>query len=151
MSEITNNPSKWAALNTIALWVLVLIVGGWLIFKPEPSLNKDVLERLTVAVDKIGVASENMVQTSIAQREWSETLQKETVLKNQRRDNDYGGLYEKYGYPGTNTGATLNDIYDGQLQQPKGVNSGKLRGDENGASKTGVVQKPDSLPKGQSH
>lgn len=151
MSEGNGGSYKLAALSTIAQWLLVLFLGCWFIFKPDNSLNKDVVERLTVAVDKMSIASENIVRTSIAQREWSETLQKSIALNNQKRDSDYGDLYEKYGYDSKNGGLSLNDLYSSGVRVTEGVSGGELRGDEDGASKAGPVQETNSVPKGQSH
>jgi len=148
----TPQMSKLKLINTVALWVLVLAVVGWLVFKPDPKLNQQTIDKLVVAIDKFSVASENINRQAMAQREWAEELQKQLALQNYDRDRNYNDLYGKYGYADESTTINLNDLYARQLQQAaKGNGSGQLRGDENGVSKTKSVQVPARLPEGQSH
>lgn len=149
----SSSNSKLRIFNTIALWVLVLGVVGWLCFKQDPKLNKETVDKLTTAIDKFSVASENLNRLAMAQREWADGLQKQIALSERLRNEDYKDLYGKYGYE-NNEGSdlTLNDLYTRQLQQTaKSNGSGQLRGNENGASKTNSVQVPARLPEGQSH
>jgi hypothetical protein len=144
---------KLKALNTIALWLIVFIVGGYLIFKPDTSLNKETVERLTQVVDKLGVASENMTKLADTQRDWFRNLQQQADTGELNRNNAYGTIYDKYGYKNpTDNSLTLDDLYNGRvLQQTKDLGSSDVRGVKNPDSKTGTVQKPASESKGQSH
>lgn len=134
--------SKLFALQTVALWILVLTVCGWLIFKPDNNVSRDTIDKLTVAVDRISAASEKMTQTANAQREWAENLQKSVAFNADKRDHDYENLYEKYGYNGKTDAGTLSDLYNLKLQRSENIGSGDLRGDEDRTGKAGVVQKP---------
>lgn len=148
----TSIGSKLKVLNTIALWLLVLGVVGWLCFKQDPKLNKETVDKLTVAIEKFSVASENINRMATQQREWADDLQKQIALGERNRNRDYEDLYSKYGYGEESGSATLSDIYSRQLQQTAQSNrSGQLRGDENGASKAKPVQVPARLPEGQSN
>lgn len=145
-----NLGSKLNALNTIALWILVLIVGGWLIFKPDNTLNKDTVTRLADVVDKLGVASENMNKLANSQRDWYANIQQAAATGAVQRNNDYNDLYGKYGYENDEgTSLSLNDLYDHRLRtQTEHLGSGHVRGGENTDSKNGSVQKPASESKG---
>lgn len=144
MSDQLKN--KLFALQTLALWVLVLLVVGWLIFKPDNSVSKDTIDKLTVAVERISDASEKMTAVANAQREWASDLRAAATANAIDRDKEYGSLYEKYGYdPEADTG-TVHDFYNLQLQRAKDIGSGNVRGDENGTGKVGDVQKPVSQP-----
>ncbi|QGH71976.1 lambda Rz1-like protein [Klebsiella phage N1M2] len=139
--------NKLAALNTIALWILVLFIGGWLIFKQDSTVSKDTIDKLTIAVDRISVTAENMTKTANAQREWTENLQKSTYANNLKREGDYENLYEKYGYDPKRDSGTLSDLYDLRLRRSENIGSGDVRGSEDGTSKTNPVQKPASSSK----
>lgn len=143
------NTSKLPVFNTIALWILVLIIGGWLIFKPDNTLNADTVKRLTVVVDKLSVASENMNKVANEQRNWYISLQQSALDSSRQRDGDYKDLYGKYGYDESkNNPVSLDDIYSRKLRQQADDNgSGNIRPVENRDSKTGDVQKHDSEPK----
>lgn len=149
---MNENWKNWAAgLQTIALWVLILLVAGWLFFKPDNTLNKDTVEKLSIAVDRISTASENMGKVAAEQREWSANLQKEMLTRQQKRDSDYEDLYGKYGYE-ENPNLTLADIYARRVQQPAQDNGGRdVRRDENGTSKVGTGQNSASKSKEQPH
>lgn len=145
---------KWkvriAGLQTIAMWLLLLLIAGWLFFKPDNTLNKDTIEKLSVAVDRISTASENMGKVAQEQREWAANLQKSTFENQQQRNKDYEDLYGKYGYD-QNSNLTIDDIYNRRMQQSAQDNGGReLRRDENGVGKTGPVQNPASQPQKQS-
>ncbi|AEV89577.1 lambda Rz1-like protein [Pseudomonas phage OBP] len=142
---------KWkvriAGLQTIAMWLLLLLLAGWLFFKPDNTLNKDTVEKLSVAVDRISAASENIGKVAADQREWAANLQNATQQNQQKREADYEDLYGKYGYD-KNSNLTIADIYARRVQQPTEDNGGRdVRRDENRASKTGPVPNPASQPK----
>lgn len=143
--------AKLSAANTIALWLLLLVVGGWLIFKPDANLSKDTVEKLATAVDKISVASENMTATANAQREWTDSLQKSAEINARKRESDYDDLYNKYGYDTKAGPHSLSEFYGDGVQQPEDNGRSELRGNQNPAPKAGNVQKPVSKPQGQSH
>ncbi|QYN79956.1 putative membrane channel [Kosakonia phage Kc263] len=134
---------KLSAINTIAILVMLAIVVGWLIFKPDNGLSKSTVDKLTVAIDKVGVAAENMNKVAIAQQAWSSNLQKNMILNDQNRNDNYENLYGKYGYVNQDTSVSLNDIYSRRLHSEADNNgSGKLRPDQNGVDKAKPVQKP---------
>lgn len=140
---------KLAAVNAIAVLVMLAIVVGWLIFKPDNGLSKSSVEQLTVAVDKISVAAENMNKVAIEQQAWSNDLQKFMMLNGQKRESDYENLYGKYGYVNQDTSVSLNDIYTRRLHTETNNNgSSKLRDDKDGTSQAGHVQEPASKSKG---
>jgi hypothetical protein len=149
--------SKLKALNTIALWLIVFFVGGYLIFKPSSNLDKETVTRLTAVVDKLGVASENMTKLADSQRDWFNNLQQQASQGEVLRNNNYGTLYEKYGYKNAadtlgNGSPSLDDLYHQRvLEQTDDLNGQHLRGVENPDRKDGAVQKPNSKPKEQSH
>lgn len=141
--------AKLAALNTIALWVIALVIIGWLIFKPSNTLTKDTVEKLTVSVDKIGTAANELNKAAIAQREWASSLQQTQALNYQNRENAYENLYDKYGYNEEGTSISLNDIYDRKLHtKAEGDGSSDIRGSQNSNSKTRAVQESTGKPKG---
>lgn len=140
MSDQMKN--KLFALQTLALWVLVLFVVGWLVFKPDNSVSKDTIDKLTVAVERISVASEKMTAVANAQREWAADLRAAATENNINRDKEYADLYEKYGYDPQATTDNVHDFYNLQLQRTKDIGSGDIRGDENPASKAGTLQEP---------
>lgn len=145
MNESFKN--KLAALNTIALWILVLFIGGWLIFKQDSTVSKDTIDKLTTAVDRISVTAENMTKTANAQREWTENLQKSSYANNLKREGEYEDLYQKYGYDPKRDAGNLSELYDLRLQRSEDIGSGNVRGSKDGASKTQSVQKPASNTK----
>lgn len=142
---------KLTALNTIALWLLLLVVGGWLIFKSDSTISKSTVDKLTTAVDKISVASEHLTATANAQREWTDSLQKSTAINAQKRDSDYEDLYNKYGYDPKTGALSLSEFYGDGMQRPEDIGRSDLRGSSDPAPKAGDVQKPVSKPQGQSH
>lgn len=134
---------KLSAINTIAILVMLAIVVGWLIFKPDNGLSKSTVDKLTVAIDKVGVAAENMNKVAIAQQAWSTDLQKNMILNDQNRNDNYENLYGKYGYVNQDTSVSLNDIYSRRLHSKADNNgSGKLRTDKDGVNKAKSVQEP---------
>lgn len=134
---------KLSAINSIAILVMLAIVVGWLIFKPDNGLSKSTVDKLTVAIDKVGAAAENMNKVAIAQQAWSVNLQKNMALNDQTRNDNYENLYGKYGYVNQDTSVSLNDIYTRRLHSETDHNgSGKLRTDKDGAGKAGSVQEP---------
>lgn len=140
---------KLAAVNAIAVLVMLAIVVGWLIFKPDNGLSKSSVEQLTMAVDKISVAADNMNKVAIEQQAWSNDLQKFMMLNGQKRDSDYENLYGKYGYVNQDTSVSLNDIYTRRLHSETNNNgSSKLRDDKDGTGQTGHVQEPAGKSKG---
>lgn len=140
---------KLAAVNAIAVLVMLAIVVGWLIFKPDNGLSKSSVEQLTMAVDKISVAADNMNKVAIEQQAWSNDLQKFMMLNGQKRDSDYENLYGKYGYVNQDTSVSLNDIYTRRLHTETNNNgSSKLRDDKDGAGQAGHVQEPAGKSKG---
>lgn len=144
---------KLRALNTIALWVITIMIAGYLIFKPDNTLNKDTVDKLGVMVDKLGVASENMTNLTNTQRDWFKSLQEQATKGDLERNNNYNGLYGKYGYADDqNSGLSLNDLYDHKLRtQDNDIGSGNVRPVQDGNRKTEPVQKPAGEPQRQSH
>lgn len=143
--------NKLAALNTIALWILVLIIGGWLVFKQDSTVSKETIDKLTDAVDRISVTAENMTKTANAQREWTESLQKTTYANNIKRDGDYENLYEKYGYDPKGDDGNLSSLYNLRLQRSEDIGSGDVRGSEDGTPKAEHVQKSVGVIKALPH
>lgn len=144
---------KLKALNTIGIWIIVLVVVGYLFFKPSNALNKETMNQLTTVVNNLSVASENMTKLANAQRDWFNDLKARAENGELERNNNYGTVYEKYGY-GTNqdAGLSLDDFYNSRVQpQSNDLGSGHVRPVENGNSKAGSVQKSDSQPQRQSH
>lgn len=139
--------NKLFALQTLALWILVLLVVCWLIFKPDNSMSKETVDKLTVAVERISDASEKMTAVANAQREWAASLQASVDKKNATRDKEYEDLYEKYGYNPKAELNSLDSFYDLRLQRPEDIGSGDVRGNENPAGPIGIVQKSDPKPK----
>lgn len=144
---------KLSILNTIAVWVLVVVIVIWLCFKGDDNkLNNETIKNLTTAVERFSIASENMSNAAKSQREWAMALQESINSKDTMRNGAYGNLFDKYGYDSKVTGSSLSDLYNDRLQQStKGNSSTDLRGDEDGAGKTGTLQNPVSKPKGQSN
>lgn len=144
---------KLKALNTIGIWIIVLVAVGYLFFKPSNTLNKDTVTQLTTVVNNLSVASKNMTELANAQRQWFDDLKSRADESELNRIKNYGTVYEKYGY-GTNqdAGLSLDDFYNSRMQQQTdNLGSGHVRPVENGNSKTGSVQKPDSQSQRQSH
>ncbi|QZA70616.1 hypothetical protein AH04_139 [Erwinia phage AH04] len=144
---------KLKALSTIALWIIAFMIGGYLIFKPDSNLDKATVERLATVVDKLGVASDNMTKLADAQRNWFNDLQSKASRGELDRNQNYGTMYEKYGYGNAqNNELTLDDLYGNGVQpQNNNLGSGNVRGSKDANSKNGSVQKPVSESKGQSH
>lgn len=139
MEESTK--TKITAITSIVMMVFMAILVCWLIFKPDNGLSKDTVEKLAVAVDKVSVAADNMNKVAIAQREWSNNLQRTMILGNQQRETDYENLYDKYGYGDKGTNTSLNDIYNRRLQQQTENNrSGHLRTGQDGTGEAPTVQ-----------
>lgn len=140
--------TKLFALQTLALWILVLVVIGWLIFKPDNSVSKETIDKLTIAVENMSDSAEKMTRVANAQREWVAAMQASVDRKTAIRDKDYDNLYEKYGY---NHKAELNNLdsfYDLRLQRTENIGSANVRGNEDGTSKAGTVQKSNTNPQG---
>lgn len=144
---------KLKALNTIALWIIALMIAGYLIFKPDNTLSKSTVDKLTTVVDNLGTASENMTKLADAQRAWFNDLQKQSEQGELIRNKNYGNVYDKYGYgDNQDTGLSLNDLYNSKLRpQNNDIGSGHLRQVPDGDSKTQPIQKPADKPKGQPH
>lgn len=141
--------SRFKEINTIGIWLIVLILGGWLLFKPDNNLTKDTVEKLTSAVDKIAVASNNLNEVAKSQREWFAEMQRDTELSKSKREGDYNAVYNNYGYDSANNNLSLNDIYDRRLhEQAEGVRRSDVRGLEDTTGKTGSVQEYSVKPKG---
>ena len=140
---------KLTAVNNIAILMMLAIVIGWLIFKPDNGLSKDTVDKLTIAVDRVAVAADNMNKVAIKQQEWSTDLQRNMTLNGQKRDNDYDDLYGKYGYSDEGGNISLNDIYHRRvLAETDNHGSRDIRPSQNGVSQAGDVQKPTGESKG---
>ena len=140
---------KLTAVNNIAILMMLAIVIGWLIFKPDNGLSKDTVDKLTVAVDRVAVAADNMNKVAIKQQEWSTDLQRNMTLNGQKRDNDYDDLYGKYGYSDEGGNISLNDIYHRRmLAETDDQRSRDIRPSQNGVSQAGDVQKSTGESKG---
>lgn len=140
---------RLTAVNNIAILIMLAIVIGWLIFKPDNGLSKDTVDKLTVAVDRVAVAADNMNKVAIKQQEWSTDLQRNMTLNGQKRDNDYDDLYGKYGYGEEGSTVSLNDIYHRRVLAETDHNGSRdLRTGQNGTGKAGDVQKPALESKG---
>lgn len=143
--------ARISGLQAIAMWLLLLVVVGWLFFKPESTLNKDTIDKLSTSVDRISVAAENMGKMAADQREWAANLQQDLSERKRKRDNDYDDLYGKYGYDET-ANLTLNDIYAKRVQQSaEGVGRSDVHRNENGASKAQPGSSTTSKPEEQSN
>lgn len=143
--------NKLFLVNSIIGWVALFGLVLWLVFKPADTLNKETVDKLTVAVDNFSKASENMKDVANAQRGWSNALNKAVLLSEQNRNKGYGDLYAKYGDDEASD-TSLNDLYARQLHVTAESDGGRdVRRDEDGASKTGTPEKPVSKPQGQSN
>lgn len=144
---------KLKALNTIALWIIVIIALGYLFFKPDNALNKDTVAKLTDVVDKLGVASENMTKLANSQREWFDNLKQQQESNEANRTKQYGTLYEKYGYGNDqDTSLSLDSFYDGRMrQQTKDIGGGDIRTKQGSDREAQPVQKSTHQPQGQPH
>lgn len=144
---------KSKLLTTIGIWILIVFTAYAMFFKEDPNkLNQETVEKLVVAVDKFSLASEKLTQAAEQQREWAQNLEVQIAKQNLLIEQGYQGIYDKYEYDQTDASATLDDIYAKQLlQSAKGDGSGQLRGDENGAGKTGAVQDAIKRAKELSH
>lgn len=144
---------KLKALNTIALWILVIVALGYLFFKPDNTLNKDTVAKLTDVVDKLGVASENMTKLANSQREWFDNLKQQQQTNEANRTKQYGTLYEKYGYGNDQDASlSLDSFYDSRVQQQtKDNRGGDVRTKQGGDREAQPVQKSTHQPEGQPH
>lgn len=150
MIDITKD--KLSALNTIALWLLAIAVIGWLCFKPDNNIGKETIEKLTVAVDKISQASENMNKVAIAQREWTTALQKQTLIDDDERESHYKDIYKNYDYGNEDTSINLNQLYANQLHESTEDNgSTNLRGIKDGTGKIRAIQKSTKVSEKPTH
>lgn len=140
--------TKLFALQTLALWILVLVVIGWLIFKPDNTVSKETIDKLTVAVESMSESAEKMTVVANAQREWVASMQASVDKKAAIRDKDYENLYEKYGYSPKAELNSLDSFYDLRLQRTENIGSANVRGDEDRAGEAGTVQKSNTKPQG---
>lgn len=142
--------SKLQALNTIALWIITLVVVGYLVFKPTNNISKDTVDRLADVVTKLGVASENMTKLADSQREWFTSLQQQALKNELKRNNEYSDVYKNNGYlDPQDSSVSLNDLYNSRLRTEAQDNGrGYLRGLQSPDSKAGVVQEPAGHSKG---
>jgi hypothetical protein len=144
-----NSNGKLQLFQAFGVWILVLVVGGWLLFKPDTGLSKDTVTKLTTAVDGIATAADNISKIANSQREWYGNLQRTASLQDNKRDGDYNELYNKYEYGKDDTTLSLNDIYDRRMhEQAQNLGSQHVRGIENTTGKTGSVQEPAGNSKG---
>lgn len=144
---------KLKALNTIGIWIIVLVAVGYLFLKPSNTISKDTVTQLTTVVDKLSIASDNMTKLANAQREWFDDLKNRATTGELDRNRNYGNMYEKYGYDDNpDANLSLDSFYGSRVQQQTNdLGRGHVRQVENGDSKAGSVQKPDSQPQRQSH
>lgn len=144
---------KLKALNTIGIWIIVLVAVGYLFFKPSNTISKETVNQLTTVVNNLATASDNMTKLANAQRAWFDDLKSRAQDNELDRNRTYGDVYEKYGY-GNNPDASLSldSFYDSRVrQQINDLGREHVRPVENGNSKAGSVQKSDSKPERQSH
>ena len=133
---------KTKLLNTLGIWIMVFCLTFFLFFREDPNkLNQETVDKLVVAVDKFAKATDNITQAAIKQREWASNLEQQLILNNRLLERGYKGIYEKYGYDNTVIDSPLDDLYARQLLiATENDSSGKLRGDEVGASKASALQ-----------
>ena len=133
---------KTKLLNTLGIWIMVFCLTFFLFFREDPNkLNQETVDKLVVAVDKFAKATDSITQAAIKQREWASNLEQQLILNNRLLERGYKGIYEKYGYDNTVIDSPLDDLYARQLLIATESNSsGKLRGDEVGASKASALQ-----------
>lgn len=149
MMETNSNTNKLILIQSIGMWVVVLLIAGWLVLKPDNTLSKDTVDKLTYAVDGMATASKNLTEVANSQREWYTVLQKSANQTDQKRNQEFGDLYAKYDYSKDNNTVTLNDIYDRKLhEQAQAIGSKHLRGDKDGTGKAGTVQGTTGKPQG---
>lgn len=145
-----NLSNKLQAANTIGIWILVFGLVLWLVFKKDNTINTETIDKLTVAVEKMGESAKNLSDIALAQRDWANNLERTMTQGNTQRDVDYAELAKKYGYENANV--SLDSLYGGQLQQPtKDNGGGYLRRNEDGVKPTSVVQDSTGKSKEQSH
>lgn len=135
---------KFKILNTLGIWLLVIIMGIAYFFRDDPNkLNTTTVNQLVSAVDNFAKVSDEIAKAAVAQREWAAGLERQLVVNNQLLKRGYKDIYETYGYNETDANSPLDDLYDHQLQLAAKNNSGRnVRGDEDGAGKAPVVQRP---------
>lgn len=137
------------ASQAIAIWVVAFAVVIWLVTKPSDSLNKETLTKLTNAVDTFSEATKSMSDLAKSQQEFTNKLSNSVILSQQQREQGYGDLYKKYGIDSEMGPNDLDSLYGYSVQQSTESNGGRdVRGDEDGASKTGAHKDPNSKPKG---
>lgn len=142
------NTDKTKLLNTIGLWLLILMAGYWVFLREDPNeLNKQTVDKLVVAVDKFSEASNNLTEVALKQREWSSQLEQQIAKQNELLERSYSEMYKRYQYNETDSTSSLDDLYARQLfVKTERDGSGDLRGNENGVGKTSTVQKPTTRP-----
>lgn len=140
------------ASQAIAIWVLAFAIVSWLVLKPSDNLDKETINKLTNAVDTFSAATESMNNLAKAQQEFTLKLSNSVLLSQQKRDQDYVDLYKKYGVGNEMGPNDLDSLYGYGLQQPtESIGGRDVRGDENGASKTGPGKNAGSSAKEQPH
>jgi len=142
--------SKLQALNTIALWIITLVVVGYLVFKPTNNISKETVDRLANVVTKLGEASENMTKLADSQREWVATLQQQALKNELQRNKEYGDVYKNNGYlDPQDASLSLNDLYNSKLHiEAQDNGRGHVRGLQGPDSKAGAVQESTGHSKG---
>jgi hypothetical protein len=140
--------AKYMLIQSVGIWAFVLIVGLYILLKPDHQISKDTVDKLTYAVDGLGKSAQAMTEVANNQRQWYAELQKDSRDNGIKRDDNYDGLYAKYDYSKDSTTVNLSDIYDSKLhQQAQAIGSKHLRGVEDSANKAGPVQESVSQPK----
>lgn len=129
---------KLKILNTLGIWVLVIIMGVAYFLRDDPNkLNSTTVNQLVSAVDNFAKVSDEIAKAALAQREWAAGLERQLVVNNQLLKRGYKDIYETYGYSETDANSPLDDLYNDQLQlAAKRDSSGDVRRDEDGAGKT---------------
>lgn len=129
---------KFKILNTIGIWVLVLVMVTAYFLRDDPNkLNVTTVNQLVSAVDNFAKVSDEIAKAAVAQREWAAGLERQLVVNNQLLKRGYKDIYETYGYSETDANSPLDDLYNDQLRIAAQSNgSGNVRGNENGTGKT---------------
>jgi hypothetical protein len=127
-------------LNTAAIYVFIGVFCFWMFFKQSPGIDKETINKLSIAVTNLGKAADTINQASIAQKAWAEELEKTLKNRQDERQLNYDDLFNKYGY-NKEDHINLNDLYNfGLRNQTNSLGGEQLLNNPNPVKKSRVVQ-----------